>query len=104
MSRDIPAVSVQVLQETHVNLIRKGIDLEESVRRVSRYLSWRVVENTKELFCRSLDLQRNHQLSYWDSLIVAAAQRSQATELWTEDLNLGQSFDGLTVVNPLVDN
>ncbi len=100
-SRKLPAISVQVLQETHVNLMRKGIAAEESARRVSRYLSWRVVENTKDLFCRSLELQQSHQLSYWDALIVAAAQRSQAIELWTEDLNSGQSFDGLTVVNPL---
>jgi predicted nucleic acid-binding protein len=102
-SREVPAISVQVLQETHVNLVRKGISVEESARRVSRYLSWRVVENTKDLFCRSLEIQKNHQLSYWDSIVVAAAQRSQATELWTEDLNTGQSFDGVTVVNPLSD-
>ncbi len=100
-SRKLPAISVQVLQETHVNLIRKGVTTEESARRVSRYLSWRVVENTRDLFCRSLELQQGHRLSYWDAMIVAAAQRSQAIELWTEDLNPGQSFDGLTVVNPL---
>ena len=100
-SRKLPAISVQVLQETHVNLVCKGVAIEESARRVSRYLSWRVVENSKELFCRSLEIQQNHRLSYWDAMIVAAAQRSQANELWTEDLNPGQSFDGLTVVNPL---
>lgn len=83
-------------------MLRKGIAVDESARRVSRYLSWRVVENTKDLFRRSLELQQNHQLSYWDALIVAAAQRSQAMELWTEDLNPGQSFDGLVVVNPLI--
>ena len=101
-SRNIPAVSVQVLQETHVNFLRKGISLEESARRVSRYLSWRVVANTTDLFSRSLQLQQRYQLSYWDAMIIAAAQRSQAIELWTEDLNPGQAFDGVTVVNPLV--
>ncbi len=101
-SRDVPAISVQVLQETHVNMLRKGISPENSARRVSRYLSWRVVENTKDLFSRSLTLQQSHQISYWDALIVAAAQRSQARELWTEDLNAGQLFDGVKVVNPLV--
>lgn len=101
-SREIPAVSVQVLQETHLNLLRKGISVEESARRVLRYLSWRVVANTEELFSRSLQLQQSHQLSYWDAMIIAAAQRSQAMELWTEDLNPGQSFDGVTVVNPLI--
>lgn len=100
-SRRIPAISVQVLQETHVNLIRKGIDVKESARRVGRYLSWRVVENSKALFCRSLEIQQSHQLSYWDASIVAAAQRSQANELWTEDLNSGQNFDGVRVINPL---
>lgn len=100
-SRDVPAISVQVLQEMHVNLLRKGIGMEASARRVSRYLSWRVVDNSKDLFIRSIAIQQRYKLSYWDAMIVAAAQRSQARELWTEDLNVGQSFDGVVVFNPL---
>lgn len=40
------------------------------------------------------------QLSLWDAMIVAAAQASGARELLTEDLNHGQNYGGIRVVNP----
>ena len=40
------------------------------------------------------------QVSFWDGLIVAAAKRSGATELLTEDLNHGQDYGGIRAVNP----
>ena len=39
-------------------------------------------------------------LPWWDSLIVAAAQVGGGTHLLTEDLQDGQSLDGVTVVDP----
>jgi len=100
-SRQMPSLSVQVLQELHVNLLRKGIEIEHSGRICSRYLSWRVVDNTRHLFQRGLADQRRWQLSYWDALIVAAARQAGASTLWSEDLNEGQNYDGVVVVNPL---
>ena len=85
-----------------MNLVRKGTSVEDSGRRVSRYLQWRVVENSKALFENSLEIQRRWQLSFWDASIVAAGLRAQATELWTEDLTVGQRFEGMVVRNPLV--
>ena len=40
-------------------------------------------------------------LSWWDSMIVAAAEKADADILWTEDLNDGQQFGKLRVVDPL---
>ncbi|MCC5806380.1 MAG: PIN domain-containing protein [Opitutales bacterium] len=100
--RETPSVSVQVLQEVHVNLVRKGVSQDESAARVSRYLQWRLIENTRALFLRSLEIQQRWQLSYWDALIVAAAAASQAAELWTEDMNDGQLIEGVVVRNPLL--
>lgn len=99
--RRIPALSVQVLQEVHVNLVRKKTPVDEAARRVSRYLQWRVVDNSKALFLRSLEIQQRWQLSFWDSSIVAAALQSQAGELWSEDLNEGQVIEGMVFRNPL---
>lgn len=97
-----PAISVQVLQELHVNLIRKGgLDPAASWRRVSDYLAWKVIDNDRLLLTSAFDAQTRWKLSYRDSLIVAAAQRSGATSLWSEDLSDGQHFDDLQVVNPL---
>ena len=96
------AISVQVLQELHVNLIRKGgLDPAASWRRVSDYLAWKVIDNDRLLLAAAFDVQTRWKLSYWDSLIVAAAQRSGAPLLWSEDLAEGQRYDDLRALNPL---
>ena len=41
--RAVPSLSIQVLQEMHVNLIRKGVSVDESADTVRRYLAWRGV-------------------------------------------------------------
>lgn len=96
------AISVQVLQELHVNLMRKGgLDPAASWRRVSDYLAWKVIDNDRLLLAAAFDVQTRWKLSYWDSLIVAAAQRSGAPLLWSEDLAEGQRYDDLRALNPL---
>lgn len=97
------AVSVQVLQELHVNLLRKaGLSITASAERVSHYLAWTVIDNDRALLRAGFDAQARWGLSLWDSLIVVAAQRSGARKLWTEDLSAGQAFDGVTIENPLI--
>ena len=49
---------------------------------------------------RAWFLQRNHSLSWWDALIVAAAQAGDCMVLLTEDLQNGQVFDSVRVVSP----
>ena len=93
---------MQVLQELHVNLMRKGgLDPAASWRRVSDYLAWKVIDNDRLLLAAAFDVQTRWKLSYWDSLIVAAAQRSGAPLLWSEDLAEGQRYDDVRAINPL---
>lgn len=95
-------VSVQVLQELHVNLMRKaGLSAPASARRVSLYLAWRVIDNDRALLAAAFDVQPRWNLSFWDSLIVAAAQRAGAARLWSEDMAHGQRYGDVVVVNPL---
>jgi predicted nucleic acid-binding protein len=44
-------------------------------------------------------VQDHYRISFWDSLVVAAAQRA-GCRILTEDLQDGQDFDGVIVVNP----
>ena len=41
-----------------------------------------------------------YKISYWDSLIVAAAERAMCESIVTEDLNTGQLYHGMVAVNP----
>jgi len=96
------AVSVQVLQEIHVNLERRGVAREKIHQIVRDYSIWPVVENTLSLMQAGLAEQARWQLSLWDSMILAAARVSGASELITEDFSHGQDYGGIKAINPFV--
>ena len=47
-----------------------------------------------------MSLAREHGLSFYDALIVAAAIEAGCDTLFTEDMQHGRKFAGLTIVNP----
>jgi predicted nucleic acid-binding protein len=97
-------VSTQVLQELCVNIRRKAghpVDLRTAREIVADYLSWNVVTNTGESILDALQLEEHYQISFWDALIVQAAEASGAAVLYSEDLSDGQTYRGIRVVNPL---
>ena len=96
------AVSVQVLQEMHVHFTRRGVAPKEAARIVRDYTEWPVVNNTLELLTKALDHQVRWKISLSDSLILAAAHASGASELISEDFNHGQDYGGIRVVNPFL--
>ena len=96
-----PAISVQVLQELLVNLVRKEIPQAEARRTVVDYGAWNVVDNDQTLLLAGIDLQARWQSSFWDALILAAARRARAGVIWSEDFNIAQDYDGIVAVNPL---
>ena len=74
-------VSTQVLQELCVNIRRKAkhpVDLRTAREIVSDYLSWDVVTNTCESILEALQLEERYQISFWDALILQAAEASGA--------------------------
>lgn len=98
----LPSISVQVLQEFYVNLVRKRVPEPVARKTVTHYLEWDVVDNDRFLFMEGLIWKEKHGLSYWDALILAAASKSKAKDVWSEDLASGRHYDGLRVINPLL--
>ena len=96
------AISVQVLQELHVNLGRLGMPQSEILKIIGDFSLWPVVESTMELFRAALDEHQRWQLSIWDAMILAAARASRSSLLITEDFNHGQDYGGVVVKNPLL--
>ncbi len=96
-------LSMQVLQECYVTLTRKlrpGLSPVDARREMEAYLPWEPMVVTTVVLQRAWSNESRFSLSWWDALIVAAAQASGARYLLTEDLQDGQDFDGLRVVNP----
>src|SRR5215472_8203060 len=77
-------VSTQVLQELAVNLRRKaGRPLDSQAARdiVADYLTWQVVVNSGHSILEALDLEARFHISFWDALVIHAAQVSGAEVL-----------------------
>jgi predicted nucleic acid-binding protein len=97
-------LSTQVLQELCVSLRKKAQQpppIDELRRLIQDYLSWEVVVNTPEATMQALDLEARFRISFWDALIVQAAEAAGAAVLYSEDLSAGQAFGSVRVVNPL---
>lgn len=96
-------LSTQVLQELYVNVRRKArppVPQEEARTLVADYLAWDPVVNDGAAVLEAVDVGHRHQLSFWDALIVVAARKGGASVIYSEDLNHGQMFGSVQVLNP----
>ena len=86
-------LSTQVLQELCINLRRKisrPLPVEEVRLLIRDYATWEVVTNTTpESVLQALDIKLRYKTSFWDALILQAAESSGASILYSEDLATG---------------
>jgi predicted nucleic acid-binding protein len=96
-------LSTQVLHEFCVSLQRKlsrPLSVAEIRRLVQPYLSWEIVVNTPQAALDALEVSARHKVSYWDGLILQAAELAGAAVLYSEDLSHGQRYGIVRVLNP----
>lgn len=93
---------VQVLGELFNVLVRKGNYSRADARRT--ILAWSDVfiatETSTVSMLSAADLATLHQLSIWDALVLAVAADVGCRLLFSEDLQEGFTWSGVTVVNP----
>ena len=98
------ALSTQVLQELCVNLRRRvahPLPSDEIAKLIEDYLSWEIVINTPQAIVTALRIEERYKVSYWDALILQAAESCGAAVLYSEDLSHGQRYGAVEVVDPL---
>ena len=94
-------LSIQVLNEFFAVATKKlGLSAANVRRRIEIYATLQVFRPAVADLLGAIDLHRLHQLSIWDALIVRSALASGCRVLYTEDLQHGQIFDGLEVIDP----
>ena len=59
-----------------------------------------LVSTDADMVGRAVQVHARYGLHFYDSLIVAAAERAGCERIWSEDLNSGQSYFGIAVQNP----
>jgi predicted nucleic acid-binding protein len=96
-------LSFQVLQEFYVTVtlkLKPGLDQEAARRDVRSLLFWNPIVTNDRVVEGAWAIQDRYRLSWWDALIVSAAQVADARFLLSEDLQEGQLVGNLRVVNP----
>lgn len=95
--------SFQVLSEYYVSVTRRldpGLSPEEAWDDVNALQAWNPRPVDRAVLERGRAVEARYRISWWDSLVVAAAQLEGCAVLLTEDLQDGAQFDGVTVRSP----
>lgn len=95
-------VPAQVLAELFYVLVRKNRDSHGSAR--IKVLDWRsqfaIIETSGDVIASAMDLAADHQLGFWDSIVLASASEASCRLLLSEDFQDGFTWRGVTVANP----
>jgi len=99
------AVSAQVLQEFYWAATRPsklGLKHREAMAFIDIWKTYSFQATTLGVIEDALFLAERFRISYWDAAIIAAARHLNCDTVYTEDLNDGQDYEGVTVINPFV--
>lgn len=96
-------ISTQVLIELFNVLTRKQKMLPAVARDLAlAYANWPLIHSDFALVGAALEKAVTHHLSIFDAMVVEAALRAEASTLYSEDMQHGQRYGSLTVVNPFL--
>jgi predicted nucleic acid-binding protein len=100
-------VSTQVLQELYIALRRRlkiPVSIADAVEILRDYFQWEVVINNRDSIVRAAEFEARFKISFWDGLILQAAERAGADVMYSEDLSHGQIYRSVKVLNPFLDS
>ena len=98
-------ISTQVLQELYTALRRKlksPMSALEAAEVLQDYAEWEVIVNNRESIFRAIEIESRYKISFWDGLMLQAAERAGARTVYSEDLSHGGRYAGMLVVNPFI--
>ena len=98
-------LSFQVLQEFYITVtekLRPGMDIKAARQDIRSFMVWKPLPVNIDVLERAWPIQDRYHISWWDALIVSAAQLADCQYLLTEDLQNGQKFGKVQTVNPFL--
>jgi len=100
-----PVISTQVIKEFYVVATSKFNADPIRIKNIVHHLhKMEIVNNDLSLIEQAIDISILSQLSFWDALIIASAEKANCAFVFSEDLNTGQTYRGVVVVNPFIND
>jgi predicted nucleic acid-binding protein len=96
-------LSTQVLAEFYVTTtrkVRRPIPVEDAAEWVEWLSEFDLIAVDAALVRIGIELSQRFQVSYWDGAVIGAAEALGARTLFTEDLNHGQLYGSVRVIDP----
>ena len=96
-------ISTQVLAEFSNTMMGKLHHDRESVDGfIDYYRELLATDVTIDLVRHAIVVKEEYGIQFYDALIVSAAEKLGCHEIVSEDLNPGQTYRGMAVVNPFL--
>lgn len=98
--------SAQVLQEFYVTVVRKAavpLKPEAAMDWVEQLVQFPCQPIDHKLVRVAIEYSKRFRTSYWDAAVIAAAEALGCRVVYSEDLNNGQTYGSVKVVNPFVE-
>ena len=76
------------------------LTLAEAEQWIDLWLAFPLAVSDSALVKDAIHLAQRWKISYYDAQIIAAAKRVNCAIVYSEDLNHGQVYDGVKVLNP----
>ncbi|MCI0550110.1 MAG: PIN domain-containing protein [Anaerolineae bacterium] len=96
-------ISTQVLQEFYVTVVRKidtPLSPEQALEWIEQFAYFPCLSIDVPIVKLGIEFSERYQISYWDGAILASAEALGATTLYSEDLNDGQFYNTVRLLNP----
>ena len=88
--QEYAAISLQKLHQRHDVIIRTLAILEQL----------EVIQQNPDMIRKAVELKTLYQISFWDACIISNAEAAGCSTILSEDLNSGQFYSGIAVINP----
>ena len=105
VSQENGLVSTQVLGEFFTVITRKvknSLSNDEALNIIRCMKFARILEVDFPMVLKGIEICNRYSISYWDSLIISAAERAGCERVVSEDLNDGQKYNSVVVYNPFL--
>lgn len=97
-------ISTQVLQEFYYTAVHKLKSDPKTIKALLKsFEDFEIVQINTTLIYNAIDCSIANKISFWDALIISAAESANCNKLFSEDLNSGQIINGVEILNPFSD-
>lgn len=96
-------ISTQVMQEFYYTAVNKLKSDPKIIKELLKsFEDLEIVQISTAIIYSAIDCSTANNISFWDALIISAAESANCNQLFSEDLNNGQIINGVEIVNPFI--